>query len=81
MRVLKETHTLKANAFYIGDSDVDIFTAKNAEVTSIGCLWGNRTETELKQAGAMYLVKEARDILHIIRGEENDHRQSMSAGR
>lgn len=76
-RVLKKTEVLKANAYYIGDSDVDIFTAKNAGIASIGCLWGNRTEAELKQAGAKFLAKDAKDIVDIIRGEENDRSESM----
>ena len=76
-RVLKKTKVLKENAYYIGDSDVDIFTAKNAGIVSVGCLWGNRTEEELQQAGAKFLAKDAKDIIDIIRGEENDRSESM----
>lgn len=77
-RVLNKTEVLKENAYYIGDSDVDIFTAKNAGIASIGCLWGNRSEAELKQAGATFLAKDAKEIIDIIRGEENDRSESMS---
>ncbi|MEG0911263.1 MAG: HAD family hydrolase [Ruthenibacterium sp.] len=48
---------------YVGDSDVDIFTAKNAEMDSCGVLWGFRTEAELAAAGATYLAKTPADIL------------------
>ncbi len=70
-RILEKTNCLKENVYYIGDSDVDVYTAKNAEVMSIGCLWGNRSKDELKNAGAHFLASDARDIIQIIRGEKD----------
>ncbi len=52
--------------YMIGDSNVDIETAKNAGMKSIGCLWGFRTEQELKDAGADYVVSEPSEIKKII---------------
>lgn len=52
--------------YMIGDSNVDIETAKNAGMKSIGCLWGFRTEQELKDAGADYVVSEPSEIKEII---------------
>lgn len=52
--------------YMIGDSNVDIETAKNAGMKSIGCLWGFRTEQELKDAGADYIVSEPSEIKKII---------------
>ena len=40
----------------IGDSDVDILTAKNAGMTSVGCSWGYRPRSVLEQLGAQYLI-------------------------
>ena len=37
---------------YIGDSDVDLATARNAEVPCISVLWGFRTKEDLEAAGA-----------------------------
>ena len=37
---------------YVGDSDVDLTTARNAGVPCISVLWGFRTKQELQQAGA-----------------------------
>lgn len=37
---------------YIGDSDVDLTTARNAGVPCISVLWGFRTKEDLEQAGA-----------------------------
>ena len=37
---------------YIGDSDVDLATARNAGVPCISVLWGFRTKEDLEKAGA-----------------------------
>lgn len=52
--------------YMIGDSDVDIITAKNAGIKSIGCLWGFRGKEELENSGADYIVEHASEILDII---------------
>lgn len=41
---------------YVGDSNVDIETAHNAQLAGCGVLWGFRTEAELRAAGAQFLV-------------------------
>jgi len=50
----------------IGDSDVDIITAKNAGIPSIGCVWGFRGREELENAGADFLAETPADLLEII---------------
>ena len=50
----------------IGDSDVDILTAKNAEVASVGVLWGFRDEECLTSAGATRLANTAEDLERIL---------------
>lgn len=41
-----------SRAVYVGDSEVDIQTAKNASLPCISVTWGFRTEEQLKAAGA-----------------------------
>lgn len=53
-------------AIYIGDSDVDMDTAKNAKVKSVGVTWGFRTEDLLKKHGADYIVGKPFEILDLI---------------
>ena len=53
----------------VGDTNIDILTAKNAEIRSIGCLWGFRTREELEKAGADYIVNDPIEILEIIKKE------------
>ncbi len=50
---------------FLGDTNVDIFTAKNAKMTSVGVLWGFRTRDELVQAGADYIAEKPQVILQL----------------
>ena len=52
------------NVFFIGDSDVDIKTAKNANITSIGVTWGYRTIKHLE--GADYIANSPLELLDIL---------------
>lgn len=54
--------------FFLGDTNVDIFTAKNANMTSVGVLWGFRTQAELQDAGADYIVSNPNKILQLLEG-------------
>ena len=51
---------------YVGDSDVDMKTAKNANMTGIGCLWGYRDLNTLQEAGADYIVSKPEEILRCL---------------
>ena len=54
------------DCIYIGDSDVDIFTAKNLGCLSIGAGWGYRGKEELINSGADYIADNPLDIIEII---------------
>ena len=64
--IIKECDADVATAWMIGDSGVDIHTAKNAGVRSIGCSWGFRPRTELEEFGADYIVDAPSEILQIL---------------
>lgn len=64
--ILNSLHTLPENAVMIGDSAVDMQTAKNAEITAVGVLWGFRTEKELLENGADYLVSHPEEIPELL---------------
>ena len=55
----------KECVLYIGDSDTDMETAKNAGVDSIGVTWGFRDREVLIETGAKYIVEKPLDILEI----------------
>ena len=57
----------KENAVYIGDSEVDALTAKNAGLPCVGCLWGFRDRETLESAGAEYLISSPRELVDLIK--------------
>lgn len=54
------------DTYFVGDTMVDMQTAKNANMKAIGVLWGFREETELRENGADFIVKTPLDILKIV---------------
>lgn len=56
----------KEDVLYIGDSDVDMLTGQNADVDTVGVLWGFRSEEELRGIGAMDFVSNAAQLREII---------------
>ena len=65
---LTAVHVLPENAWFVGDSDVDVQTAKAAGMRCVGAAWGFRGEKELRQAGADYVASSPQDMLqHILR--------------
>lgn len=51
---------------FVGDSNVDIRTAKNAGLTSCGVLWGFRTAQELTAEGAHHLARTPEELTDLI---------------
>lgn len=56
----------KNTILFVGDSNVDMMTAKNAEMTACGVAWGFRTREELLKSGADFIAEKAEDILEIV---------------
>lgn len=54
------------NAVFVGDSDVDIQTASNASLDSVGVLWGFRDRGVLKAAGAKVFANSAEELEKIL---------------
>lgn len=59
----------KASTVYVGDSNVDVYTAKNGEVDFIGCAWGFRGEKELEESGAVKIAHDCKELESMILGE------------
>lgn len=51
---------------FVGDSGVDMETAKNAGMTGVGVLWGFRSAEELKANGAKAIINEATDLINYL---------------
>lgn len=65
-RILAATNIEKNETLYIGDSGVDMQTATNSGITSVGVAWGFRPRTELEANGACHIAEHPRDILHFL---------------
>ncbi len=48
---------------YVGDSDVDVFTAQNGGMQMAGVSWGFRGKAELQNAGAPFVADTAAELL------------------
>lgn len=60
--VLKEFNFASEDAVYVGDSDVDIMTAKNSKMPCISVTWGFRDEKFLLENGATILINAPSEI-------------------
>ena len=58
---------------YVGDSEVDIYTANNAGVPCISVLWGFRDRELLEREGGQHFCEHAADLPHMV--EELIHGQ------
>lgn len=63
--ILKVTGVAGKDVLYLGDTAVDMQTAKAAGVQSVGALWGYRTREELTAAGACFLAVKPQDLLSL----------------
>ncbi len=64
--VLSQTGVSPSDALYVGDTCVDIQTAKNSGLSSCGVLWGFRTKQELEENGADFIVSDPQALSKII---------------
>ncbi|MCI8647081.1 MAG: HAD family hydrolase [Firmicutes bacterium] len=61
--ILEELGTEKEKALYVGDSEVDMATAKNAGLTAVGVTWGFRDRQLLLERGADYIIDQPSELL------------------
>lgn len=70
-QAMKELHSAPDTCIYIGDSDVDIATAKNSGIPCISVTWGFRDREFLLEHGASLFADTAEDILKILSSLQN----------
>lgn len=64
--ILAQARVPKADALYIGDSGVDMETARRACIDSVGVTWGFRSKKELVEYQADVIVNNPMDIVGIV---------------
>jgi phosphoglycolate phosphatase len=62
LAALRALNAEPGQALYIGDTEVDLATAKNAGLPCASVGWGFRTEAELKNAGAAYVFPNVEEL-------------------
>lgn len=67
-KLLERMGADRENTLFVGDSNVDIQTAKNSGLASCGVLWGFRGRQELEGEGADYIAAEPEELLNVILG-------------
>lgn len=63
---LKQLGSCKDKTLFIGDSNVDVITAKNAGLACVGVTWGYRSRETLLEAGADYIIDEPEALIPFI---------------
>lgn len=66
---LKQLQVDKDQALFVGDSETDVLTAKNANMRVCGVSWGFRGKDVLKQLNVDFLIDEPMELLNIIEKE------------
>lgn len=56
-----------STVYFVGDSDVDMYTANNAGVIAVGVSWGFRSTQQLQSAGADYIIDNMKALLNVIK--------------
>lgn len=64
--ILRKAEVDKEEVLYVGDSNVDMQTARNAGVDAIGVSWGFRPRTELEAFHPLAVVDKADELLNYL---------------
>lgn len=67
LMIADELGYMPEDSAFIGDSDVDIITGKNAGMLTVGCDWGYRTRAELEENGADFVISSPLELLEIFK--------------
>lgn len=68
LEILKDFHLTPKDTVYIGDSEVDLETAKNSGLPCISVDWGFRTRSFLLAHGAKVIVSSPAELLPLLIG-------------
>lgn len=55
------------SCLYLGDTNTDMRTGKNANMTTAGVLWGFRGREELQEFEPEYLIENPQDVIEILK--------------
>lgn len=65
LQIAEELGVPPRRCLFVGDTEVDMLTARNAGMTPIGVLWGFRDRSDLTDHGAAHLIESPRQLLDL----------------
>lgn len=63
LHIAEKFEAKPSDVVFVGDSDVDIQTAKNAGMVAVGASWGYRGRDALEKAGADFIANSPKNIV------------------
>ncbi|MCE5321702.1 HAD-IA family hydrolase [bacterium] len=66
IKAMAELGATPEHTIYVGDSEVDVATAKNAGLPCVGVTWGFRDREVLQSLGTDYIINTPQELLAII---------------
>ena len=66
LKIAKMLNTDPQDIYFVGDTSTDIQTANNANMKSVGVLWGIRDKNELVSNGATFIIEKPEQLLDIV---------------
>jgi phosphoglycolate phosphatase len=70
LQIMRNHNIEASDCVFIGDSNIDIFTAINAGILPVGVTWGFRGRNELEKAGAKYIIDKPNELLKILKNSD-----------
>lgn len=66
MAIAAKMHLQPEQIMFVGDSGIDMQTACACNMMPVGVSWGFRQPTEMKQAGARFILESPLELLDIL---------------
>lgn len=77
MPVIGKLGTEPQETYMVGDSDVDMLTAKNAGMIAVGVSWGFRDTALLLRTGAHLIVNHPGELLQLFKHRLRDSQENL----
>lgn len=71
-QIMEQFHVKPEECLYIGDTGTDMQTGKNANLCTVGVLWGFRGREELQASGADFIIEKPKQLLECIEAQKGD---------
>lgn len=66
LEAARELGVPASSCLLLGDTNIDMLTAKNAGMLAVGALWGFRERAELEAGGAAVCIETPMDLLDVV---------------